>query len=168
MEGTMKIEIKNCKNIESGSITILENQLNIRYGANGTGKSTLAIAIESLYNDELIEKMRPLKNAELIPTVKLLEGERPETVKTFNEDYIRDHLFIESSVLDDKRVYEVLIKDTALDTKKEALLNLFSDIKDLCNNKEITSFIGKITSIKSDLPLNNEKDKINGSSVSVN
>jgi energy-coupling factor transporter ATP-binding protein EcfA2 len=160
----MELEIKNCKNIESGKLTILENQLNIRYGANGTGKSTLAMAIESLYNHELITKMKPFSNAELEPKVELLEGVLPDSVKIFNEDYISNHLFIDSSVLDDKRVYEVLIKDTSLDTKKEALLSLFSDIKELCSKKEITSFISKINSMKSDLTMNNEKDKINGTS----
>jgi energy-coupling factor transporter ATP-binding protein EcfA2 len=160
----MELEIKNCKNIESGKLTILENQLNIRYGANGTGKSTLAMAIESLYNHDLITKMKPFSNAELEPKVELLEGVLPDSVKIFNEDYISNHLFIDSSVLDDKRVYEVLIKDTSLDTKKEALLSLFSDIKELCSKKEITSFISKINSMKSDLTMNNEKDKINGTS----
>lgn len=160
----MKFKINNCKNIETGCLTLMENQLNIRYGANGTGKSTLAMAIESLYNEELLTKMNPFKNTELVPKVELLEGVLPDAVKIFNEKYISNHLFIESSVLDDRRVYEVLIKDAELDKKKKVLLDLFSDLKQRCNNKTITLFISKISSMKSNLPLNNKKDQINGSS----
>lgn len=38
------IKISNCNNIESGEIPIAQDKLNILYGRNGTGKSTLAKA----------------------------------------------------------------------------------------------------------------------------
>lgn len=48
----MEITIKHCNNIVEGTIAIEKNKLNIKYGINGTGKSTIAHAIEK--NDNLI------------------------------------------------------------------------------------------------------------------
>ena len=42
----MNISIANCNNIEHGTVAIEENRLNIKYAINGTGKSTIAKAIE--------------------------------------------------------------------------------------------------------------------------
>ena len=36
----MNISIKNCNNINSGNITIIEGALNVKYAINGTGKTT--------------------------------------------------------------------------------------------------------------------------------
>ena len=43
----MEIIINNCNNIKEAKINIEENKLNIKYGLNGTGKSTIASAIEN-------------------------------------------------------------------------------------------------------------------------
>ena len=42
----MNISITNCNNIAHGTVAISENRLNIKYAINGTGKSTIAKAIE--------------------------------------------------------------------------------------------------------------------------
>ncbi len=39
------ILIKNCNNIQSAEISLSENTLNIKFGYNGTGKSTIGEAI---------------------------------------------------------------------------------------------------------------------------
>ena len=42
----MDIVIKNCNNIVNGTIKIVKGCLNVKYGINGTGKSTIAKAIK--------------------------------------------------------------------------------------------------------------------------
>ena len=42
----MRLRIKKCNNIESGEFDIIEGRLNIKYAINGTGKSTIAKAID--------------------------------------------------------------------------------------------------------------------------
>ena len=37
----MNIIISNCNNIESGTIVVSENCLNIKYAVNGSGKTTI-------------------------------------------------------------------------------------------------------------------------------
>ena len=43
----MRIQIENCNVIDSGSIDIEPRKLNIKYAINGTGKSTIAKAIQT-------------------------------------------------------------------------------------------------------------------------
>ena len=43
----MKVIIKDCNNIDNGDVAIVENTLNLKYGINGTGKSTIAKAFKS-------------------------------------------------------------------------------------------------------------------------
>lgn len=40
------IKIQNCNNIINGELVVEEGKLNIFYGINGTGKTTIAKAIE--------------------------------------------------------------------------------------------------------------------------
>ena len=42
----MELIITNCNNIDSGKIEITNNKLNIKFGINGTGKSTITRAIK--------------------------------------------------------------------------------------------------------------------------
>jgi predicted ATP-binding protein involved in virulence len=42
----MQIQITNCNNIDSAEIDLAESKLNIKFAPNGTGKSTIAKAIE--------------------------------------------------------------------------------------------------------------------------
>ena len=41
----MQVQLKKCNNIESGSLEIKEQTLNLKYAINGCGKTTLAKAI---------------------------------------------------------------------------------------------------------------------------
>lgn len=49
----MNIKIKNCNNIKEANISVEKDMLNIKYGMNGTGKSTIAKAVGN--RDNLIE-----------------------------------------------------------------------------------------------------------------
>ena len=48
----MDITIRNCNNIENGTIHIQEGRLNLKYAINGTGKSTIAKAIAATVNND--------------------------------------------------------------------------------------------------------------------
>ena len=65
----MKIEIKDCNNIKNGIISFNEGRLNIKYGSNGIGKSTISKAINAFLNDDknIIEELRPYDNDNSIP-----------------------------------------------------------------------------------------------------
>lgn len=48
------IKIQNCNNIMSGEIEICADKLNILFGRNGTGKSTIARAIYLASQNKLV------------------------------------------------------------------------------------------------------------------
>ena len=58
----MNISITNCNNIAHGTVAISENRLNIKYAINGTGKSTIAKAIEYAANHDEngLKKLTPM------------------------------------------------------------------------------------------------------------
>jgi hypothetical protein len=41
----MNVIIKNCNNIDNGTLLLKENKLNIKYAITGTGKSNISKAI---------------------------------------------------------------------------------------------------------------------------
>lgn len=52
----MRLRIKKCNNIESGEFDIIEGRLNIKYAINGTGKSTIAKAIDAFVTNDQEKK----------------------------------------------------------------------------------------------------------------
>ena len=95
----MNIEINHCNNIENGIIEIEENQLNIKYAINGTGKSTISMAInykiqELNGSDNQLKTLKPFKylgREDKNPDVKGIDPIK--TVKTFDEAYINEFVF---------------------------------------------------------------------------
>ena len=50
-----QILVENCNSISKGNIEISEGKLNIKYGINGTGKTTIAKAIEIMNEENLAD-----------------------------------------------------------------------------------------------------------------
>ena len=59
----MRIQIENCNVIDSGSIDIEPHKLNIKYAINGTGKSTIAKAIQAKVtgNEDGLKQLLPFQ-----------------------------------------------------------------------------------------------------------
>lgn len=82
------IEIYNCNNIISASISIIPDSLNIKYAINGTGKSTIAKAINLGSKNDSLKPLVPFgamdsKDAQKQPRISELPF---SNVMTFNED----------------------------------------------------------------------------------
>lgn len=146
----MEITINNCNNIDNGVITIKPNTLNIKYGINGTGKTTISRAIKyALIPDENedLSNLRPFKhvssiNPEHSPTVKGFEN--ITNVAIFNESYINKYAFVEDEIL--KGSFEIFFKNKEYIDTEESINQITSlvnyaidnseDIKILLNNLE--------------------------------
>ena len=89
------IQIKNCNCVSDATIKIVENALNIKYGSNGTGKSTISEAIFAHTSDKL-DRLASLKpygsDADCQPTVN---NPYFQTVRVFDENYVNSYLFLE-------------------------------------------------------------------------
>ena len=136
----MRIEIKNCNNIDTGIIEIQENKLNIKYAINGTGKSTIAKALEcsTIANKDLNELL-PFKykdeieiTQEHVPNVL---GLNPNSnIAIFNEDYVEQFVYKQDEVIKDS--FEIFIRTKDYDERMEQIEKLILDIKETFNKTD--------------------------------
>jgi ABC-type Mn2+/Zn2+ transport system ATPase subunit len=106
----MEIEIKNCNNIDSAKIEIDVNILNIKYAMNGTGKSTIAKAIELLAKNESLKPLKPFGSV-FEPSGTI--DKDIAKVLLFNEDFVNNIVFRESTAI--QNAFEVFIKTPEYD-----------------------------------------------------
>ena len=109
----MKIQIKNCKNIDFAEIDIIEGKLNIKYAMNGTGKSTIAKSIQAFVSGptEILE-LTPFKHRDKPvgeDNVPILTGhEQISSVALFNEEYMSQFTFRPDELLNNS--FEVFVR----------------------------------------------------------
>jgi len=130
----MDVTIRNCNNIDQGLIKIEENSLNIKYAINGTGKSTISMAITKSVNDRnnetnTLNELLPFKHVadnEVSPEVTGIED--VTSIKIFDEKYINDFVFQENEIL--KGSFDIFIRD---ESYKEGMLEIDKLIRNLKN-----------------------------------
>lgn len=113
-----EITIKNCNNIENGTIRIEKNKLNIKYGINGTGKTTLSKAIAYATDNDKLQSLKTYYSevpAEVSITPEL------SNVLVFDENFVNQVVFKEDEVI--KNSFEVFLKTSSYDEKKVQLDN---------------------------------------------
>ncbi|WP_454064916.1 hypothetical protein [Candidatus Nitrospira salsa] len=137
----MQIIINNCNNIDEAKIQIHEDKLNIKYGINGTGKSTIVKAIELATNTIEggdLSELTPFKYLEKEGGGKgkpCIDGlESVSSVCIFNEQYVDQFVFKQNEVVNNS--FEIFIKTKEFDKKMEKIDDLISDIKETFRNNE--------------------------------
>lgn len=145
----MNLLIKNCNNIDLANIKIKEHELNIKYGINGTGKSTISKAIKySIENNNRLIELKPFKHLksdeEIIPKVEGVE--KWNTVSIFNEEYVNQYVFQEDEIL--KNSYEIFIKNEEYDNLMVEIENLVIEVRDTFNkNPELDILIQDLNTL---------------------
>lgn len=134
---SLNIEIKNCNNIDQGNITIDENKLNIKFGTNGTGKSTIAKAlkykIESPTNLKELTPFKSQKIAEkIIPDVIIPDN--ITSVFTFNEEYLSQFVYKEDELLSNS--FDIFIKSPKYIKSIESIEKILDEIKKVFSSDE--------------------------------
>lgn len=126
------IRVKNCNCISDATIEIVEKSLNIKYGSNGTGKSTISEAIYAQANNET-DRLKDFKpygsNDNSQPTV---DNPYFHVVKVFNEDYVNSYLFQGDEFLDDS--FQVFLKSDKCDSLAAQIERMLEELQDLINN----------------------------------
>jgi hypothetical protein len=135
MEGineVMSINIENCNCIKSANININTNSLNIKYGLNGTGKSTISKAILYFSNqdNDSLSNLRPY-NSDVDPKIKNCKFKK---VRLFDENYVNKYLFENDSFLNNS--YQVFLRDKELDKMRENTENLLKSLKNIFEESE--------------------------------
>lgn len=148
----MEIKIKLCNSIDEGTIKIVEGKLNIKYGINGTGKSTIARAIslaaaEAAGDVGAVKVLKPFKfmdREDINPEVKGADGIKK--VKVFDEEYISEFVFRPDELL--KGSFEIFVKDDGYEKGMKAIDSLVEEIRSkLSTDKEIEQLISDFDEI---------------------
>ena len=143
----MDINIKNCNNIKTAAINVEKNSLNIKYGMNGTGKSTIAKAIEK--RDDLTE-LRTF-GSELKP--EIIISENISKVEVFNNDFINRIIFNGSQVIDNG--FEVFVKTDEYDKKRKEITDILSKLnRETFKDEIINNLRNSFANISAKIQLN--------------
>ena len=144
-----RIMIKHCNNILHGELTLEENKLNIKYGMNGTGKTTLSTAISLISQGKDLDQLKPFGSGDrVVPTINL--SKNIQVVKVFNEEFVNNMVFKESEVIDN--AFDVFIRTPDYEQKRAELDNRLTKLKVDIDTKpqifqlrnDISSFMGKL------------------------
>lgn len=141
----MEIKIENCNNITAGLINIEKDKLNIKFGINGTGKSTMAKAIQyKVENEENLSSLLPFKLQEnnegnLTPNIEIDDGVI-NSVSIFNEEYIKQFLFKQDELVSNS--FEIFIKTPKYTETEKKIEEQLEEIKKVfLNNEELEKVI---------------------------
>lgn len=139
----MEFLIKNCNNIDEGTIQITSSKLNIKFGINGTGKSTIAKAIKYSIEapDKLIE-LTPfkLRNSETELKSEVFKPDEINSVFIFNEEYLSQFLYKKDELISNS--FEIFIKTANYIQSIEKIEDILNSVKNVFSeNKELEQII---------------------------
>ncbi|MBR2587674.1 MAG: hypothetical protein IKD77_00505 [Bacilli bacterium] len=149
----MEIEIRKCNNIKKGNITIQEQCLNIKYGMNGTGKSTIAKAIKNKDNLGLLKTF----GEEINPEIKITKDMKK--VLIFNNEFINNIVFRGSEVI--QNAFEVFIKSDNYDQKREKINQILKTLNtETFKNEELKELYEALINISLKIQLNVKNNSV--------
>lgn len=122
----LTIKIRNCNNITNGEMAICANKLNILFGRNGTGKSTIARAIYLTSQGKPLIELAPYGiNSE--EKLSQIEGIPAGNIAVFDDEYVRQYVYQPDTLIKD--TFEVLIRSKEYDEAKKNIDDALSKIK---------------------------------------
>lgn len=144
--------IKNCTSIDSALIKVKKNTLNIKYGHNGLGKSSIARAIYSaVKKDGSLESLKPFK-------YRSFEGKNPQvlghesirSILLFDESYISQFVFQRDEVL--KNSFDIFLKSDEFSSGINNINSLLSGLKEnFDSSQEILKTLLDLNNLKNSL-----------------
>lgn len=150
---SINIDISNCNNISNGNITLEKEQLNIKYGINGTGKSTIAKAIRfKVFGTEIDTELRTFGSKD---EADVVFSELINSIEVFDELFIDNIVFDRNEVIKDS--FNVFIKSPTYDERVNKLNERLKALKvDLLGNDDAQRLKQKLEEVSIKLVLNND------------
>lgn len=137
------IQIHNCNNIKNGTIRIEPNKLNIKYGINGTGKTTIANAIKYSVEED---KLQDLQSYYSTDKASIEVSPKFNKILVFNEEFINQVVFVEDEVIENS--FEVFLKTPDYEAKKRQLDEHLKILREIVvEDSEIVDLKNKLTTI---------------------
>lgn len=132
-----KLEIFNCNNIAEAKISITENALNIKFGCNGTGKSTISEAIRLKVEGNSLDVLKPFTDEENDDATPVVNDITFTKVKVFNEEYIKKYLFKPEGIFADS--YSVLLQSKECEELAKKISDLLNELQSSFNEDDSIS-----------------------------
>lgn len=137
------IQIHNCNNIKNGTIRIEPNKLNIKYGINGTGKTTIANAIKYSVEED---KLQDLQSYYSTDKASIEVSPKFNKILVFNEEFINQVVFVEDEVIENS--FEVFLKTSDYEAKKGQLDEHLKILREIVvEDSEIVDLKNKLMTI---------------------
>jgi ABC-type Mn2+/Zn2+ transport system ATPase subunit len=145
----MELTIINCNNIDFGKIQITQSKLNIKFGINGTGKSTVTKAIKyAVESPDKLKELTPFKirNIETEKQPVVVKPDEVNSVFIFNEDYLNQFLYKQDELISNS--FEIFIKTPYYIQSNEKIEAILTDIKNVfLENQQLEQIINDFGSL---------------------
>jgi hypothetical protein len=132
----MTIKIQNCNNIINGELTICADKLNILFGRNGTGKSTIAKAINRASQGKALTEFAPYGKTDVLPSI---EGVASGGIAIFDDNYVREYVYKPDSLIKD--AFEVLIRSRDYDETKKNIDDALVKIRTTITERQVIAYL---------------------------
>lgn len=125
------IVIRDCNSINEAVVALHRGTLNIKYGPNGIGKSTIAraLTLRADGDDALAEKLTPFKHRDKknAPRPSVQGADDITKVMTFNDEYVSTFVFRPDEVVENS--FEIFINTDEYRTGIEEIGKRFGSLK---------------------------------------
>jgi ABC-type dipeptide/oligopeptide/nickel transport system ATPase subunit len=145
-----EIVINDCNNISHASIAIFLDNLNLKYAANGTGKSTIAKAIFLSSKGNDLSELRSYGTTN-DPSITI--DEPFVNVFVFDEDFVNNIVFRSKEVIENS--FDIFIKSPKYNERLDDLNNRLKYFRvDIRENEEISALVKILIEIDSKIQRN--------------
>ena len=157
------INLVNCRNVkcvEGDSILIKKNALNVFYGKNGTGKTTLGKALDYAYEQtdakkQALSSYRYLETGDSADEPSATCAPRIKRLLVFNDEWVNAHCFDKSTV--HQNAFELYVRDSEvrkLEKRKQRMLSRLTAVlgtEDVANLRNLLDLLyGGIGKLRKD------------------
>lgn len=158
----IKVDFENIQALTRGTIHIKRDYINIKYGYNGLGKSSIGKAIECYINSKSDEFdfLKPYFGG--YPKITI----QPTFRKciAFNSDYINNWLFQgDNNIINES--YYIFFKNKEFESKEKKINDLLINLMNSLSDNHITDYTNKVIKINQNLKFAKGNTTINGNCV---
>lgn len=157
----MEITVSNLGVISQGKLTLEKDIVNIKYGINGSGKSTISKGLELSINNEDLRELKTY-GTDIQPVVSMSEG--ISNVIVFNQDYVNKYLFKDDIA---NNSFEIMINTDEYRLGKKKINNMFIDLVTSVNNANTKTIISELELLKTNIPVQKKATKTKGIQYSL-
>ena len=132
---------ENIGSIKKANIGIADEALNVKFGPNGIGKTTLikALKYKLSQNEELKEVLKPFDDASKEPAVTISGALDGKNIAVYDVGYFNSLFSKQDDLLED--TYSFVIKSQDYENQLNAINGILSDIINIAKKSEFGQFL---------------------------